>query len=413
LYKSIAATFISKGLVAFINLLILIISSNLMGGEVRGQINLFVLNLSVIHGVNEIYSGYTLVYFIPRFNVRKLYSHGLLWLLFFSILISLLYYLLQVQMQDQFLHLFILSFVLSLHSFNTVFLLAKQKIKQYNGINFLQPFILLAILFVLLFIYKKNTFSSYLIALYGSFIPSLIISTYFVSKIVKKSMEASQPYHFLAILKNGFYNQLASLSHVFSNRFNYYLLGNNMLLGVFGNASSLTESIWLISSSAAPIILTRISNSEDSQNNAAITFSVAKICFLVSVLFSIFLLVLPNGLFIYLLGKDFSHVKWLMLNLCPGILFISFATIISHFYSGRGNQRILVIANVCGFIATLTTSTFLIGRYDLLGACYATNISYFVASIILTYQFMKDHRLSLSELFRINKQSIMDTRGKD
>jgi hypothetical protein len=150
LYKSIAATFISKGLVAFINLLILIISSNLMGGEVRGQINLFVLNLSVIHGVNEIYSGYTLVYFIPRFDVRKLYSHGLVWLLFFSLLISLLYYLFQAQMQDQFLHLFILSFILSLHSFNTVFLLAKQKIKQYNGINFLQPFILLAILFILL-----------------------------------------------------------------------------------------------------------------------------------------------------------------------------------------------------------------------------------------------------------------------
>jgi O-antigen/teichoic acid export membrane protein len=412
LYKSIAATFISKGLVAFVNLLILIISSNLMGGEVRGQINLFVLNLSVIHGVNEIYSGYTLVYFIPRFDIRKLYSHGILWLLFFSLLISLLYYLFQAQMQDQFLHLFILSFILSLHSFNTVFLLAKQKIKEYNTINFLQPFILLTILFILLFIFKRNTFSSYFIALYGSFIPSLIISTYFVFDIFKKSEAAAAPYHFFSILKNGFYNQLASLSHVFSNRFNYYLLGNNLLLGVFGNASSLTESIWLISSSAAPIILTRISNSEDHQNNAAVTFSVAKICFLVSVLFSILLLVLPNALFVYLLGKDFSHVKWLMLNLCPGILFISFATIISHFYSGRGNQKILVIANVCGFITTLATSTFLIGKYALLGACYATNLSYFVASIILTYQFMKDHHISLSELFRLNKQSIIDAKTK-
>jgi O-antigen/teichoic acid export membrane protein len=225
--------------------------------------------------------------------------------------------------------------------------------------------------------------------------------------------EQAVPYRFLSILKNGFYNQLASLSHVFSNRFNYYLLGNNLLLGVFGNASSLTESIWLISSSAAPIILTRISNSDDHQNNATVTFSVAKICFLVSVLFSILLLVLPNELFVYLLGKDFSHVKWLMLNLCPGILFISFATIISHFYSGKGNQKILVIANVCGFIATLATSAFLIGKYALLGACYATNISYFVASVILTYQFMKDHHLSLSELFRLNKQSILDTKTKD
>jgi O-antigen/teichoic acid export membrane protein len=385
--------------VAFLNLLILVISSRWMGADVRGQINLFVLNLSLIHGVNEIYSGFTLVYFIPRFNHIKIYQFGFIWIVSFSIIISSLFFLFQSQMQVNVLHLGLIAIILSVHIFNTVFLLAKEQIKLFNLINFVQPFLLLCSLFVLLFIIKERTFNAYLIALYSSFLPALAISTFFVSKSLKAN-NAIQ-YDLRAILKNGFYNQLAALSHVFSNRLNFYLLSSNVMLGVFGNATSLTESIWLISSSAAPIILTRISNSDAGKNNALLTLNVAKICFLMSILFSIVLLLLPNALFVYALGKDFSSVKWLMLNLSPGILFISFATIISHFYAGNGNQKILVFANLCGFFTTLVTSAFLIQNYQLLGACYATNLSYLVASLILFIKFIRDFNFSFRDLFSL------------
>jgi hypothetical protein len=73
LLKKIAHTLFSKGSTAFINFAILLITSKVLGGEIRGEITLFVLNIAIIQIVNEIYTGYTLVHFIPKFSFKKLY----------------------------------------------------------------------------------------------------------------------------------------------------------------------------------------------------------------------------------------------------------------------------------------------------------------------------------------------------
>ncbi len=406
MYKQIAFTFLSKGLTAFINLLILISSSYWLGAELRGEINLFVLNLSIIHGLNEVYSGFTLVYFIPRFDLQRLYKHGLLWILSLSAVLTCFYFLLEAHYFIKYLNLFILAVLLSVNSFNAVILLAKEKIKLFNWMNIMQAFLLLTILLLQFLVFKQKNLNAYLFALYGSLLPSIVVSSFYVFRLRQLEENSNLPFHFFSILKNGFYNQLASLSHVLSNRLNFYLLGSNLLVGVFGNASTLTESIWLVSSSAAPIVLTRISNSEANVANAKIVFLLAKICFLLSLVFSIVLIMLPNALFVQVLGKDFTEVKWLMLNLCPGVLCISFATIISHFYSGIGNQRILIFANFIGLVAALVAGLYLIPQFGLIGACYATNVSYLVATIILTFTFMKDHHFKLQKLLTFDLKAL-------
>jgi len=109
---------------------------------------------------------------------------------------------------------------------------------------------------------------------------------------------------------------------------------------------------------------------------------------------------IPRDFFVFLLGEDFIHTKTVMLYLSPGILFISFSTIISHYFSGLGQQKVLVIANSCGLIAALCVSHYFVSRYQLLGACYSTIISYFVAAVILTAVFMKQNKFNVLDLFK-------------
>jgi O-antigen/teichoic acid export membrane protein len=101
---------------------------------------------------------------------------------------------------------------------------------------------------------------------------------------------------------------------------------------------------------------------------------------------------------VYLLGEDFIHVKTVMLYLSPGVLLISFATIISHYFAGLGKQKILLTANSFGLLATICTSHYFVSNYQLLGACYSAIISYFVASTILVVVFMKENRLRILDL---------------
>ena len=113
---------------------------------------------------------------------------------------------------------------------------------------------------------------------------------------------------------------------------------------------------------------------------------------------------IPRDFFVYLLGEDFIHVKTVMLYLSPGILFISFATIISHYFAGLGKQKTLLTANGFGLLATICTSHYFVSRYQLLGACYSTIISYFVAATILVVVFMKQNKFGILDIFRFKKE---------
>lgn len=390
-----------------VNLAILLVSSKQLGSDVSGQVSLLILDIAIIQIINEIYTGYALVYFIPKFSLKKLYLSGIIWTicctLACAITMLLLFVWFDIGVGEHWIHLAILSFIIILHSFHMVIILAKEKIKEYNFLNFLQPALLLSTLLINFFYFELKTIDSYIIALYVSFAISIVLSSFQILNIFKSQhsdLPLFEPKH---ILKNGFYNQLANLCHMLSNRFNFYLLGNTILVGIFARSSSLIESVWIISGSVTPIILTYIANSKNSTSNARITFLLSKICFLLSLFCVIVLYFIPRDFFVYLLGDDFIHVKTVMLYLSPGILFISFATIISHYFAGLGKQKILVTANGFGLLATICTSHYFVSRYQLLGACYATTISYFVAATILVSVFMKQNNFGLLDLLRFKK----------
>lgn len=174
-----------------------------------------------------------------------------------------------------------------------------------------------------------------------------------------------------------------------------------MLVGIYASASSLIESVWILSGSISPLILTHIANQKDSSNNSRVTLLLSKISFVLSLVCVLCVLVLPEEFFTLMLGKDFTGTKTIMLYLSPGIVCISFSSIISHYFSGLGQQRILLAANSCGLAVTLSTSHYFISHYGLIGACYSASLSYFMQSLILTIVFMSQNKLKLSNLFEI------------
>ncbi|MDF2450307.1 MAG: teichoic acid transporter [Bacteroidota bacterium] len=404
--KNIISTLFTKGFVALINLAILLVSCKQLGSDVRGQVSLLIFNIAIIQIINEIYTGYVLVYFIPKYSIKKVYFFGLFWTVGCTFLCAMVMYVLfkvfDIGAADHWFHMIALSFIIILHSLHMVFILAKERIKAYNYLNFFQPALLLLALVVVIFVFNERRAVSYIIALYISFLIAIVISSSQLIGILKVEKGGQSDFRPKTIIEKGFYNQLANLCHILSNRYNFYLLGNTILVGIYSSATSLIESVWIISGSVSPIILTFIANDRDPANNGRITLLLAKICFLLSFLCIVVLYFIPKDFFVFILGEDFIHVKTVMLYLSPGILCISFATIISHYFAGLGKQRILLIANSAGLLTTISTSYFLISRDQLLGACYAACLSYFVASLILVIYFMKENGLRFLDLFKFS-----------
>lgn len=405
--KNIISTLFTKGFVAFINFAILLVSCQKLGSDIRGQVSLLIFNIAIVQIVNEIYTGYILVYFIPKYSLKKIYSFGIIWAFLCTLLcigvMAALFLFFELGSGDHWIHLIFLSLIIIIHSFHMVILLAKERIKMYNFLNFFQPALLLIVLLIMFFVFEIKSINSYIIALYVSFSVSIIFSTIQMIDIFNKMDNHPIVFEPKRIVENGFYNQLANLCHMLSNRYNFYLLGNTILVGIYSSATSLIESVWIISGSVSPIILTYIANEKDPSNNARLTMLLAKICFALSLFCVVVLYFIPREFFVFLLGEDFIHVKTVMLYLSPGILLISFATIISHYFAGLGKQKILLTANGFGLLTTICTSSYLISKDQLLGACFAASLSYLVATVVLVFFFIRENKFSLIDLLRFKK----------
>ena len=174
---------------AFINLAILLLTCQQLGVDVRGQVSLLIINIAIIQIINEIYTGYVLVYFIPRFSLKKIYVSGIFWAIICTIVcvavMLMLFVFFEVGSIDHWIHLILLSLLIITHSFHMVIILAKERIKVYNLLNFFQPALLLSVLLFMFFVCHIKTIDSYIIALYVSFFASILLSIAQVIKIFK------------------------------------------------------------------------------------------------------------------------------------------------------------------------------------------------------------------------------------
>ncbi|MDO8999299.1 MAG: polysaccharide biosynthesis C-terminal domain-containing protein [Bacteroidota bacterium] len=400
MFKNIVHSLFTKGLVAVINFFILIISSRYLGVSSRGEISIFILNIAIIQIVNEIYTGYSLIYFIPKFNLKKVYIFGIIYTLIFASLSNVIVVFLNKQVPGYGWLGYVISVLIIINTFNCVLILGKEKVKTYNFLNLIQPLILLGGLGFSLLVLKEFTFNAYLYPLLFSFLVAFIFSTLSVFKFDLKSSFTS-PFYLKPIIVNGLICQTAVLMHIFCNRYSYYLLPSTAKVGLYSSASSLIESVLIIANGIAPVLLARVANTGNTFKSSEITLSLSKASFVFSFIAVAVIFILPEDFFIYLLGNGYVGIKRLMMLYSPGILLASFFGIISHYFSALGKLKLILYCNSFGFIVSLIFAPILIERYDMDGAAYTVNIAYFVVALAIGTAFFRMNNMKFKRLISL------------
>ena len=249
-----------------------------------------------------------------------------------------------------------------------------------------------------LLVLKEFTFNAYIFPLLISFIVAFILSTLIVLKF-DFNLTSGKQFNLKPILLNGLICQAAVLMHIFCNRYSYYLLPSSAKVGLYSSASSLIESVLIIANGISPVLLARVANTGNTLKSANITLTLSKasLCFSFVAILVIFLL--PEDVFIFLLGQGYVGIKRLMMLYSPGILMVSFFGIISNYFSALGKLKLVLVCNSAGFFIALVFAPVLIKRYDMDGAAYVVNFAYLAVAIAIGISFFITNKLKPKHLF--------------
>jgi O-antigen/teichoic acid export membrane protein len=402
MFKNMLHSLLTKGGVAVINFLLLVISARYLGASSRGEISIFILNIAVIQVINEVYTGYTLLYFVPRVDLKRLFFSGLVYTVIVCSLCNGAIAAAQRQVPGFEWLGYLISLLVILNTFNCVLILGKEKVSTYNFLSLLQPFLLLLGLLCFIFVFRDVTFRAYVYPLLWSFVIALFVSGTIVVRIIFNDAR-TKPFAIRPVFTSGLLYQASLLMYLFCKRYSYYLLADRAEVGLYSSAISLMESVLILTAGISPALLSRIANQEDAAKNTGMVLSIGKACLVCSLLAVLLVCLLPDQVYIYALGPGFAGTRHLMILYAPAVLTAAFSGIISAYFLASGKQSVVLAGNSIGFVLTLLTTPWLVRQYHTDGAAYAAIISYLAIALTVSFTFFKINKLPFRRLFSVRE----------
>lgn len=410
--KSIFNTAFVRAVCSVIGFILVILTSKFFGAEGRGIISLLTLNVTLVMMANNFVGGSAIVYLIPRGNTKSIIIVSFLWSLLICLIIPFIIYFLNQVSYEMLPWLFTIGLFQAMFTTFQNVLLAKEKLKEYNIVTFLQSALFLLFFVFTYFCFEKNI-TAYFIAFAGCYFLTAVFSLMLNYKLffeIKGNFEMSV---LRSCLQLGFLVQLANLIQFFNYRLSFYLLKEFTaikILGIYSTAILFTDTILIFAKSVSVVQYAKIANTDNKSYSLRITIKNTRLTVLVTSILMLIIAMLPNQIFSMMLGDEFLELKTIILLSAPATILFSGGAVIAHYFSGIGNYRINTYTAAIGFAFTISLGYILIPLYGMYGAIAAMSLSYAANTIYLIYHFKKESDLHILELIP-GKSDVLELIG--
>lgn len=414
MFRKIVNTFGTRLLGAILNFLIAVVISHAVGDVGKGEQALLLMDITFVLIFSDIVSGSSIVFLTPKHDFSKIILPAYLW----SILVGLLSIAVIPFASGEMslmvaVNVGILSILSSIGSVNTSVLIGRERVNAANAVNLWQPATLLATLLVCYFCFGMFNLNAYIIALYVAYGGSWLLGNILLRNEYRDFKFCSITAYkevLKDLFKFGCLNQSGHLVQFINLRLGFYLLERFVdtgSTGVFSNAVSLAEAVWLISRSIALVQYSRIANSDDPVYSKRLTLELSKICLAFSAGAMVVLALLPSSFHLWLFGPEFGELPTLIRILAPGTLIYCLFLIIGHYFSGTGRYQMNTYAALCGLVFTLVLGFTLIPRYGIYGAAITSSLSYAANAVFMLVAFFRKSTFRVGDLL-VTKKNIVD-----
>ena len=400
--KKIFGTIISKSITSICNFLVVILTAYYLGAQGRGEMAIIVMGFSIINLFQGLVGGSVLVYLTPRYHFFSILICSYIWAILMSLIVGSTLLLFKLYPGEYFKDLILITFLQGVLSANQLILLGKEKIKEQNILEITKAIILVLALLIHFVILKNLNLLSIIHSIYLSVLIPIIISFFYLKNHADGFRIVNIKFLIRDFFKYGFSMQLNQISQLFNYRFCFYLLDKfhgKATLGIFSIAIAIAETAWVICKSMGSIQYARISNSKDENYKTDLTVSFSKLSLMATIPVLIIMLILPENIYISLFGIEFKSIQTIMLSLAPGIIALSFFTIINHYYAGIGKNFVNVKGALIGNVSLLIFGFILIPKYAAIGAAIANSLAYIFMLVFLLGIFSKEQKINLTHFF--------------
>lgn len=177
-------------------------------------------------------------------------------------------------------------------------------------------------------------------------------------------------------------------------------------VGFYSLAASVAETIWQVPIAVGVVLMSRSANQKDERVATSEVCSSLRISLLLVLLAAATLYLVAPLLVTLLFGERYAESIPIIRTILPGILFFVILKIINSQFVGTGKPQLTLIALLPSLLINVVLNIVFIPSYGGIGAAWATNISYFSASLMLLLVYSRTFNAGLAEIFRYRRSDF-------
>lgn len=286
---------------------------------------------------------------------------------------------------------------------------ALEDFKRFNFLTLAQPITFLLTIGVLLILNIMEP--PWVVAAFlGSQICVWLVTKINLQKIVLPPSEEDKNQHGLLkeSLSYGVKAYFANISSMISYRADLYLVGlltNVSSAGVYAIALQISERLFIVSQAVSTVLLPRLSGSnDDPAYQTLLTSTIAKWTFFVTVVAGLVLFLLTKLLLVPLFGEGYRESLQPMLVLIFACSFSGYARVVANALAAKNKPEWNLYIGLIAAVTNVLLNLLLIPHYGIMGAAYATCISFGLNLILKIWIFIYIYETTLRSIFSFSAE---------
>lgn len=203
--------------------------------------------------------------------------------------------------------------------------------------------------------------------------------------------------------KYGLKAYLANISSMISYRADLYLVGLLTTVssaGIYAIALQISERLFIVSQAVSTVLLPRLSGSNDSPAyQTLLTSTIAKWTFFITIIAGVALFYITKWLLVPFFGEAYGASLEPMLVLIIACSFSGYARVVANALAAKNKPEWNLYIGLVAAVTNVILNLFFIPKYGIMGAAYATCISFGLNFLLKIWIFLYIYNTNLRSLF--------------
>ena len=281
---------------------------------------------------------------------------------------------------------------------------ALEDFKKFNFLTLIQPLTFLLGISILWTIDRIDTHMVVVAFFISQFTVWLFTRIYLNRIVPPPNMEEMKSGGILRqSFKYGIKAYLANISAMISYRADLYIVGlltNVSSAGIYAIALQISERLFIVSQAVSTVLLPRLSGTNDSPAyQTLLTSTIAKWTFFITILAGIALFYTTKWLLVPFFGEAYRASLEPMMVLIIACSFSGYARVVANALAAKNKPEWNLYIGLTAAAANVMLNLIFIPKYGIMGAAYATCISFGLNFILKILIFRYVYEASFGSLF--------------